>query len=199
MRRASVANQKISKTNTCKNQCVVFLLWESLPFISLKVISFCLFSLSWVFTFPFAFLYNEYWRRQWLLPGKSYGRRSLHDWATSLSLFSFMHWRKWQSTPVFLPGESQGRGSLMGCPSVAQSWTQLKWLSSSIMSMGFPVGWQGNESACKSGNLGLIWVRKIPWRRACNPLQYPCLENPQGQRSLVGYRPQGQKELDMTD
>ena len=32
-----------------------------------------------------------------------------HDWATSLSLFSFMHWRrKWQSTPVFLPGESQG-------------------------------------------------------------------------------------------
>ena len=39
-----------------------------------------------------------------------------HDWATSLSLFSFMHWRrKWQPTPVFLPGESQGRGSLVGC------------------------------------------------------------------------------------
>ena len=33
-----------------------------------------------------------------------------HDWATSLSLFTFIHWsRKWQSTPVFLPGESQGR------------------------------------------------------------------------------------------
>ena len=33
-----------------------------------------------------------------------------------LSLFTFMHWRrKWQSTPVFLPGESQGRGSLVGC------------------------------------------------------------------------------------
>ena len=32
------------------------------------------------------------------------------------SLFTFMHWRrKWQPTPVFLPGESQGRGSLMGC------------------------------------------------------------------------------------
>ena len=39
-----------------------------------------------------------------------------HDGATSLSLFSFMHWRrKWQPTPVFLPGESQGRGSLVGC------------------------------------------------------------------------------------
>ena len=39
-----------------------------------------------------------------------------HDWATSLSLFTLMHWRrKWQPTPVFLPGESQGRGSLVGC------------------------------------------------------------------------------------
>ena len=39
-----------------------------------------------------------------------------HDWATSLSLFSFTHWRrKWQPTPVFSPGESQGRGSLVGC------------------------------------------------------------------------------------
>ena len=39
-----------------------------------------------------------------------------HDWATSLSLFTFMHWRsKWQPTPVFWPGESQGQGSLVGC------------------------------------------------------------------------------------
>ena len=39
-----------------------------------------------------------------------------HNWATSLSLFTFMHWRrKWQPTPVFLPGESQGWGSLVGC------------------------------------------------------------------------------------
>ena len=39
-----------------------------------------------------------------------------HDWATSLLLFTFMHWRrKWQPTPVFLPGESQGRRSLVGC------------------------------------------------------------------------------------
>ena len=56
-----------------------------------------------------------------------------HDWATSLSLFTFMHWRrKWQSTPVFLPGESQGRGSLWAVVyGVTQSWTRLKWLSSS--------------------------------------------------------------------
>ena len=42
--------------------------------------------------------------------------RVRHDWATSLSLFTFVHWRrKWQPTAVFLPGESQGRGSLVGC------------------------------------------------------------------------------------
>ena len=60
----------------------------------------------------------------WKIPGmeepgrlKSTGSlRVGHDWATSLSLFTFRHWRRtWQPTPVFLPGESQGRGSLVGC------------------------------------------------------------------------------------
>ena len=42
--------------------------------------------------------------------------KSRHDGVTSLSLLTFMHWRrKWQPTPVFLPGESQGRRSLVGC------------------------------------------------------------------------------------
>ena len=52
-------------------------------------------------------------------PGRLQSMGSLrvgHDWATSLSLFTFVHWRrKWHPTPVFLPGESQGRGSLVGC------------------------------------------------------------------------------------
>ena len=57
------------------------------------------------------------------------------DWATSLSLFTFMHWRrKWQPTPVFLPGESQGQRSLVGCVyGVPQSRTWLKWLSSRLV------------------------------------------------------------------
>ena len=39
-----------------------------------------------------------------------------HEWVTSVSLFTFIHSRrKWQPTPVFLPGESQGRGGLLGC------------------------------------------------------------------------------------
>ena len=38
-----------------------------------------------------------------------------YDWAASLSLFTFIHWtRKWQPTPVFLLGESQGRRRLVG-------------------------------------------------------------------------------------
>ena len=52
-------------------------------------------------------------------PGRLQSMGSLrvgHDWATSLSLFTFMHWRrKWQPTAEFLPGESQGWGSLVGC------------------------------------------------------------------------------------
>ena len=60
------------------------------------------------------------WKIPWMEePGRlqSMGSRRVgHDWATSLSLFTFMHWRrKWQPTPVFLPGESQKRGSLVGC------------------------------------------------------------------------------------
>ena len=42
--------------------------------------------------------------------------RGRHNWATSLSVFTFMHWRrKWQPTPVFLPEESQGQRNLIGC------------------------------------------------------------------------------------
>ena len=78
------------------------------------------------------------WRRQWLEkamaphsstlawkipwteePGRLQSMGSLrvgHNSVTSLSLFTFIHWRrKWQPTAVFLSGESQGQGSLVGC------------------------------------------------------------------------------------
>ena len=59
------------------------------------------------------------WQIPWMEePGGLQSMGSLrvgHDSVTSLALFTFMHWRrKWQLTPVFLSGESQGRGSLMG-------------------------------------------------------------------------------------
>ena len=60
------------------------------------------------------------WKIPWMEePGRLQSMGSLRvrdDWATLLSLFTCMHWRrKWQPTPVFLPGESQGWGSLVGC------------------------------------------------------------------------------------
>ena len=59
------------------------------------------------------------WKIPWMEePGglQSMGSRRVgHNSATSLSLSTFMHWKgKWQPTPLFLPGESQGRGSLVG-------------------------------------------------------------------------------------
>ena len=74
-------------------------------------------------------------------PGRLKSMGSLrvrHDWAISLSLSTFMHWRrKWQPTPVFLSGESHGRRSLVGCspwgrteldPTEATYQQQQKWL-----------------------------------------------------------------------
>ena len=60
------------------------------------------------------------WQIPWTEePGRLQSMGSLgvgHDWVASLSLLSFMHWRrKWQPTPVFLPGGSQGWRSLVGC------------------------------------------------------------------------------------
>ena len=59
------------------------------------------------------------WEIPWMEePGRlqSMGLLRVVHRATSLSLFPFVHWRrKWQPIPVFLPGESQGWGSLLGC------------------------------------------------------------------------------------
>ena len=55
------------------------------------------------------------------------------------------------------------------------------------------------ESACSAGDPG--WIPgsgRPPGEGNGNPLQYCCLENPHGQRSLAGYGPWGRKELDTT-
>ena len=95
----------------------------------------------WIFLYLFPPLQNRMaitlgWRRKWqptpvLLPGKSHGRKSLVGYSpwgcresdtaerlhfTHFTHFILYHWRrKWQPTPVFLPGESHGQGSLAGC------------------------------------------------------------------------------------
>ena len=75
------------------------------------------------------------WKIPWTEePGRLRSMGSLrvgHDWASSLSLFTFMHWRrKWQPTPLFFPGESQGDGEpgelpSMGSHRVGHDWSDL--------------------------------------------------------------------------
>ena len=111
-------------------------------------------------------------------PGRLQSMGSLrvrNNWATSLSLFTFMHWkRKWQPTPVFLPGESQARGSLVAAVYVVtQSQTQVKLLSSSSS----------------------LFTRRKRWHPA--PVLLPGKSH--GQRSLVGCSPCGIEESDTTE
>ena len=66
-----------------------------------------------------------------------------------------------------------------------------------FLCVGIPGGSDGKESACNAGDLGLIpGLGRSPGGRHGNLLQYSCLENPHGQRSLVGY---SHKESDTTE
>ena len=68
-----------------------------------------------------------------------------------------------------------------------------------MLYLGFPGGAGGKESACNGGDLGSnSGLGRSPGGRHGNPLQYSCLENPHGQRSLVGYNLWDHKESDMT-
>ena len=117
------------------------------------------------------------WKIRWAEePGRLQSMESWrvrHDWATSLSLCTFTRWRrKWQPTPVFLPGESQGQGSLVGCclwgRRVGHDWSGLAAVAVSylINSLGFPGGSDSKESACNAGDPGSIpGLGRSPWRR----------------------------------
>ena len=99
------------------------------------------------------------WKIPWTEePGRLQSMGSLrvgHDWATSLSLFTFIHWRsKWQPTPVFLPGESQGQGSPVGC----RLWGRTESDTNERLHFHFSLSCIGE----RNGNL----------------LQCSCLENP---------------------
>ena len=66
--------------------------------------------------------------------------------------------------------------------------------------MGFPGGSVGKESSYSVEDLGSIaGLGRSPGGGYGNPLQYSCLENPHGQRSLEGCSPWGHKESDTTE
>ena len=65
---------------------------------------------------------------------------------------------------------------------------------------GFPSGSDGKQCACNAGDLGLVPdLDRSPGGRHDNPLEYSCLENLHGQRSLAGYNLWGLKESDITE
>jgi len=68
---------------------------------------------------------------------------------------------------------------------------------------GFPVGTSGKEPACQCRRHKRCrydpWIGKIPWRRARQATLLFLPGESHGQRSLVGYSPQGHKESDMTE
>ena len=139
-----------------------------------------------------------------------------HDWATSLSLFTFMHWRrKWQPTPVFLPEESRDRepGGLpsMGSHRVGHDWSDLAGLCVNgcegrvclFVCEGFPRGASGKEPACQNRRQKRCgydpWVWMIPWRRKWQPTPVFLPGKFHGQKRLMGYSPFGPKESDTTE
>ena len=106
------------------------------------------------------------WKIPWAEePMQSMGSwRVGHDWATSLSLFTFIHWRrKWQPTPVFLPGESQGWGSLAGCRLWGRTESGHDWSDLAAVAELFLGDVNGNHSST------LAW--KIPWTEEPDRLQ----------------------------
>ena len=68
------------------------------------------------------------------------------------------------------------------------------------ISLGFSCGSDGKESICNVGDLGSIpGLGRSPGEGHGDPLQYSCLENLHGQRSLAGYSPWGHKGADTTE
>ena len=106
--------------------------------------------------------------------------------------------RKWQPTPVFLPGEFHGWGNL-GCYSqwVAKSQTCLR---THIYTLNFPGGSDGKAVCLQCGRPGFNpWVGKISWRRKWQPSSVLLPGKSHGRRNLVGYSPWGHKELTTTE
>ena len=105
-----------------------------------------------------------------------------------------------------LHGSLDGRGVGGECTRVCA------WLSRSAVRLklshyywlyaikGFPGGSDGKESACSAGDLGSIpELGRSPGGVYGNLLQFSCLDNPQGQKSLAGYSPWAYTESDMTE
>ena len=149
------------------------------------------------------------WKIPWMEePGRLQSVGSLrvrHDWATSLSLFTFLNWRrKWQPTAVFLSGESQGWGSLVAAVyGVAQSRTRLKWLSSSSRQhIKNQRHYFANKGLCSQGygfSSSHVWMWKLYYKESWAPNNWcfwavvleKALESPLDCKEIHSVHPKG--------
>ena len=112
------------------------------------------------------------WKIPWMEERGRFQSKGSLKVKTRLSDFTFTHWRrKWQPTPVFLPGESQGPGAgrLVGC----RLWgrTRLKRLSSSRWMQNDEYGTHSNDNGklnCKNLKLWVLgwWNTRFPQPRS---------------------------------
>ena len=139
--------------------------------------------------------------------------RVRQDRATSLSLFTFMHWRrKWQPTPMFLPGESQGQGSLVGCHLWGHTESDTTEATQQQQQQGNAHGvlearileWVAVSQTLILGKIeakkrrGQQRMRQLDSITNSMDMNLSKLGDNEGQRNLVGYSPQGHKESDTT-
>ena len=158
-------------------------------------------------------------------PGRLQSMRLLgvrHEWVTSLSLFTFMHWRrKWQPTPVFLPGESQGQGSLVGCR-VRHNWSDIaaaaaaaaaaadvlrdcsrcqqstcpcgSWMMDAIC-----LGFQLSQMVKNTPAMQETWVQYLDWEDPLEKRKHTHSSILAWRIPWTVYSPWGHKESDMTE
>ena len=101
------------------------------------------------------------------------------------------------------PGSSTEKESACNAGNPSHSWARkIPWRRDrlpTLVFLGFPGGLDGKESTCNVGDLGLIpGLERTPGGHS-NLLQYSCLENPHGERSLAVYSPWSCKESDTTE
>ena len=132
------------------------------------------------------------WKIPWTEePGRLQSMGSLgvgYNWATSLSLFIFMHWRrKWQPTSVFLPEESQEQGSLVGFHlwhHTESDTTEVTYQQQKHTYFCFPGSSVVKNLPANAGGVGLIpGSGRSLGERNGNPLQCSCLGNSKDRRA----------------
>ena len=128
----------------------------------------------------------------WATVAKSRTRLFMTPHQVQLTM-GFPRQEYWSKLPFPSPGDLSNPGIKSASPAWQVDSLPLKQPS-------FSSGSVGKESACHAGDLGsILELGRFPRERNGSPLQYPCLENPYGQKSPEGCHPWGRKESDTTE